>query len=59
MIKLRVGPVVAVINCKKLKENAILNIKIKKKRTRTRVSLRTSEAEVVGLTAPSTDIWFF
>ena len=60
MIKLRVGPVVVVVNCKKLKENVIFNIKIKKKMTtRTRVSLRTSEAEVVGLTAPSTDIWFF
>lgn len=57
MIKLRVGPVVAVVNCKKLKEKVKFDIKIKKKRTtRTRVSLRTSEAEVVGLTAPSTDI---
>ena len=57
MTKLRVGPVVAVVNCKKLKEKVKFDIKIKKKRTtRTRVSLRTSEAEVVGLTAPSTDI---
>ena len=26
MIKLRVGPVVAVVNCKKLKENVIIDI---------------------------------